>query len=114
MARLGVGDVAHLRVGDMQQLGKLHPVGGRLVEQQQKFGVRQHEPRRLGFQTFLHVLCGRRHNSGVLPKAFPRPVQKLPGIVVFEVQVYFIQEYPGVFAPLAVLHDTVLNPCLFE
>ena len=78
VARLGVGDVAHLRVGDMQQLGKLHPVGGRLIEQQQKFGVRQHEPRRLGFQTFFHVLSGRRHDSGVLPKAFPRPVQKFP------------------------------------
>ena len=34
MPRLGVGDVAHLRVGDMQQLCQLRPVGGRLIEQQ--------------------------------------------------------------------------------
>ena len=59
VARLGVGDVTHLCVGDMQQFGKLSPVGGRLVEQQQKFGVCQHEPGRLGFQTFLNVLRGR-------------------------------------------------------
>ena len=51
--RLGVGDVAHLRVGDMQQFCQLRPVRGRLIEQQQKFRVGQHEPGRLGFQTFL-------------------------------------------------------------
>ena len=49
VSRLGVGDIAHLRVGDMQELGKLRPVRGRLIEQQQKFGVRQHEAGRLGF-----------------------------------------------------------------
>ena len=31
---IGVGDVAHLRIGNVQELGKLGPVSRRLIEQQ--------------------------------------------------------------------------------
>jgi len=109
VTRLGVGDVAHLCIRNTQQLGQFGPVSGGLVEQQQKFTVGQHEPRRLGLQALLHILSRRRHDPGILPKAFPRPVEKFAGVVVFEVQIALINEYPGKLAPLAVLHDAVLD-----
>ena len=107
VARLCVGDVTHLRVGDMQELRQLRPVRGRLIEQQQKFRVRQHEAGCLGFQTFLNVLRGGGHGRGVLSEPFPGPVEELAGVVVLKIQVHFVQEYPGILAPFPVLHDAV-------
>ena len=109
MPRLGVGDIPHLRVGDMQQLPQLRPVRGRLIEQQKKLRVGQHQPGRLGFQALLYVLRGRRHGRGVLPKPLPCPVQELPGVVVLEVQIALVQEHPRVLPTPPILHHPVLD-----
>ena len=51
-----IGDVGKLGVRDIQELGKLVPVGGSLVQHNQKLRVCQHEPGGIGPEQFLHVL----------------------------------------------------------
>ena len=84
---LRIGDIAHLGFRDVQQLGQLRPVGGRLVQQHQKLTVGEHEPGRLRAQALLHILRGGGQGRAILAKAFPRLVEELGGIVVFEEQV---------------------------
>jgi len=45
-----IRDIAHLKVGDVKELGKLKPVGGRLVEHNDKLRVCKHCPRRMALQ----------------------------------------------------------------
>ena len=42
-----IRDIAHLKVRDIKELGKLNPVGRRLVEHNNKLGVCKHCPRRM-------------------------------------------------------------------
>ena len=51
-----IGDVGKLGVGDIQELGQLVPVGGGLVEHNQKLRVCQHEPGGVGPEQLLDVL----------------------------------------------------------
>ena len=89
---LGAGDVGHLVCGDVQQLGKLRPVGGRLVQQHQKLTVGEHEPGGVGAQTFLYVLRGGGHGGGILAKPLPALIEELRRIVVAEEQIHLIHE----------------------
>lgn len=41
-ARVRVGDIAHLLLRDIEELGELFPVGSRLVEHDDKFRVTEH------------------------------------------------------------------------
>ena len=50
MTGRGVGDVAHLGLGDIQQPGKLGPIRGRLVQQDQELAVGKHKPGGIGAQ----------------------------------------------------------------
>lgn len=97
---LGPGDVAHLRLGNVQQPGKLRPVRRRLIQQDQKLTVGKHEPGRVGPQTFLHVLRRSSHGRSVFPKPLPAFVEELGAVVILEKQVDFVQEYrPGRCCP---------------
>ena len=87
MTRLSIFDVPCLCFGQVQQLRKLHPVSRRLIEQQQKFTVGQHEPRRLGLQALLHILRGGGQGRAVLAKPLPCLVEELGGVVILEKQV---------------------------
>ena len=62
--------IAHLRIGCPQQAGKLFPIRRRLIEHQQEFTVCKHHPRRIGQQTFLHILC----NAGECRTVFTEPL----------------------------------------
>ena len=46
-------NVRQLRFRNVQEFGELVAVGGGLVEQDEEFTVRQHQPRRIGAQEFL-------------------------------------------------------------
>ena len=46
----GVRDIAELGVGNVKQLRQLCPVGCRLIEEQQKFRVGEHQTRRFDFK----------------------------------------------------------------
>ena len=48
MTGWGVIHISHLCIRCSQQAGKLLPVGGGLIEHQQKLGVCEHHPRRIG------------------------------------------------------------------
>lgn len=45
-----IRDIAHLKVGDVKELGKLKPVGGRLVEHNDKLAVGKHCSCRVALQ----------------------------------------------------------------
>ena len=47
---LGVGDIAHLLVGDVQELRELGTVGKRLIEHNHELGVGEHGARLHGIQ----------------------------------------------------------------
>lgn len=85
MTGFGVRDVAELRIGDMQEFGKFCSIRCRLIEQQQKFGVGEHQTRRFGFQTFFYVLARRRQRSTIFAESFLCTIENFTGIFVFEI-----------------------------
>ena len=70
MTGWGVIHISHLCIRCSQQAGKLLPVGGGLIEHQQKLRVCEHHTRRIGQQTFLHILC----NAGERRTVFAEPL----------------------------------------
>ena len=109
MPGLGVFYVAHLRVGQVEKLGQLRPVGGRLIKEQQKFGVGEHEPGGFRTQTFLDVLRCSRQRCAVFAPAFPGPVEDFGGIVILKIQIHFVYKDPGILAFSAVGGNPVLD-----
>ena len=85
MTSFGVCDIAELRIGNVKQLRQLCAVGRRLIEQQQKFGVSEHQTRRFGFQTFFYVLARRRQRSTIFAESFLCTIENFTGIFVFEI-----------------------------
>lgn len=53
---VGIGDTAHLLIGDVQQLGKLPSVGGSLIQHNYKFRVGKHGAGLNRIQQMLHIL----------------------------------------------------------
>ena len=104
-----IGNVPHLCFRDIQQLGKLRPVGGRLVQQDQKLAVGEHEPGRIGPQTFLHVLRCPGHGRRIFAKPLPALIEELGGVVILEKQVDFVNEDPCVLSGKPVCGHPVLN-----
>ena len=93
----------------MQQLRQLRPVSCRLIEQDQKLAVGQHQTGRFRAQTFLNILRGGGHGSGVLAKAFPALVEKLCGVVILEEQIHLVHEYPCVPSGQPICRHAVLD-----
>lgn len=87
MASLRPGDMAHLCAGDIQEFGKFGPVRGRLVEENQKLAVGEHEPGGIGAQALLHILSGPGHGGGILAEPLPALVEELSGVEILEKQV---------------------------
>ena len=81
MASRGIVHIAHLRIRCTQQAGKLLPVGGGLIEHQQKLGVCEHHTRRIGQQTFLHILCNAGEHRAVFAEALPALVEKFAAVI---------------------------------
>ena len=89
--------------------GMFHPVSCRLIEQDQKLAVGQHQAGRFRAQTFLNILRGGGHGSGVLAKAFPALVEKLCGVVILEEQIHLVHEYPCVPSGQPICRHAVLD-----
>ena len=87
VASLRPGDMAHLCAGDIQEFGKFGPVRGRLVEEDQKLAVGEHEPSGIGAQALLHILSGPGHGGGILAEPLPALVEELRGVEILEKQV---------------------------
>ena len=78
----GVADIVHLRVAGIQQLGQLRTVSRCLIQQYQELAVGEHQPRRIGQQTLLHVLRNTGEGGVVFTEPLPAFVKELTGIVV--------------------------------
>ena len=82
MTGRGVIHIAHLRIRRTQQAGKLLPVGGGLIEHQQELGVCEHHPRRIGQQTFLHILRDAGERRAVFAEPLPALIEKFAAVIV--------------------------------
>ena len=118
MASRGIVHIAHLRIRRTQQAGKLLPVGGSLIEHQQKLRVCEHHTRRIGQQTFLHILCNAGERRAVFTEALPALVEKFAAVIgnavsaaapIGEKQIDLVDVDMGVFSLSAVLDNAVVN-----
>ncbi len=82
--RVHVGDVGKLEVGNVQQLGKLYPVGAGLIEHDNKLTVGQHGTRRVALQKIVHILRDARTKSAILPNTLPEREQKVGAVLMLE------------------------------
>ena len=73
--------IAHLRIRCPQQAGKLFPIRRRLIEHQQELGVCEHHPRRVGQQTFLHILCNAGERRAIFAEPLPALVEKFAAVI---------------------------------
>ena len=110
--------IAHLRIRCPQQAGKLLSVGGGLIEHQKKFRVCEHHPRRVGQQTFLHILCNAGERRTVFTETLPALVEEFAAVIgnavsaaapIGEKQIDLVDVDMGVFSRLAILNDAVVN-----
>ena len=118
MASRGIVHIAHLRIRCTQQTGKLLPVGGGLIEHQQKLGVCKHHTRRIGQQTFLHILCDAGERRTVFTETLPALVEEFAAVIgnavsaaapVGEKQIDLVDVDMGIFSLSAVLNDAVID-----
>lgn len=104
-----IRDIAHLKVGDVKELGKLKPVGGRLVEHNNKLGVCKHCPRCMALQEVIYILSDTRTVRTVLTHTLPKGKKEVCRVFVLEQQINFINEDKGISAFRSVLCDTIEN-----
>ena len=102
-----IRDIAHLKVGDVKELGKLKPVGGRLVEHNDKLRVCKHCPRRMALQQVVHILGNTRTVRPVFTHTLPEGKEEVCRVFVLKEQIDFINENKGIPAFGSVLRNTV-------
>lgn len=83
-ARRHIGDVPQLGVGDVQEARQLVPVGGGLVQEDQKLRVGQHKAGGVGAEQFLHILRQPCHQAVVLADALPQLVKEIGAVLIAE------------------------------
>ena len=83
-ARRHIGDVPQLGVGDVQEARQLVTVCGGLIQQDEEFAVRQHQPGGVGAEQFLHVLGQPCHQAVVFADALPQLVEKVGAVLIAE------------------------------
>ena len=107
-----------MRIRCTQQTGKLLPVGGSLIEHQQELGVCEHHTRRIGQQTFLHILCNAGERRTIFAEPLPALVEEFAAVIgnavsaaapVGEKQIDLVDVDMGVFSLSAVLDNAVVN-----
>ena len=107
LPRTDIRDIAHLKVGDIQQLRKLDTVCGRLVEHDNKLAVGKHRPRRMALQQVVHVLRDSSTVRPVFSYTLPEGKEEVSGVFVLEQQINLINENKGVPAFRPVHRDAV-------
>lgn len=107
VARVHVGNIAELQVGNVQELGQLHAIGAGLVEHDNEFAVGQHAPGRMALQKIVHVLGDPGAERAVLTHSLPEGKQEVGAVFMLKEQVDFINNNEGVFSFGSVLGDAV-------
>lgn len=97
-ACISVGDIAHLLAGNIQEFGQLTAVGCRLVEHDDKLGVREHGAGLDGIQQILYIL-GNGGGIGIsLAELSPGRVKELGRELIFKHHVELIDKHVGSLA----------------
>ena len=104
-----VGNVAELRVRDVEEFGQFLPVSGTLVEQDEKFRVCQHQAGGIGAQQLVYILRQAGDQPVILANALPEFVEEVGAVLVSEQNVKFVRHDPGAFAAFLVLDDAVVD-----
>jgi len=94
--------LAHLLIGDVQELGKLPSVGGSLIQHDHKFRVGKHGAGLNGIQQVLHILRDRRGVGVALSELPPCGVEKLRRELVLKYHMELVNKDMGAFALLPV------------
>jgi len=102
-----VGDVGKLKVGNVQKLGKLNPVGAGLVEHNDKLRVCQHSAGCMALQEIVHILRDTGTKSAILSDTLPERKQEAGTVFMLEQEIDLINDDKGVFAFSPVLCDAV-------
>lgn len=71
-----IRDIAHLQVGDIQELGKLQSVRGRLIEHDNKLTIGKHRPCCVALEQVVHILGNTRTVSSVFTHTLPEGKRK--------------------------------------
>ena len=82
--RRHIGNVTELRFRNVQKAGKLLPVCGGLVEQNQELRVCQHQAGGIGAQQLLHVLRQPCDETVVFADTLPQLVEEVGAVWVAE------------------------------
>ena len=104
-----ITDVGELRIGNAQEVGKLLPVGGRLVEQGYELTVREHRPGIIGLQKLLDVLADTRIAGSAFTCPLPLLKQEVGAVLAPEEQVDLVYENERHAALLAVAEHAVVD-----
>lgn len=91
-----VGDIIHLQIADIEELGKFGAVGGGLVEHDDKLRVCQHCPRRVALEHIVHILRNARAERAVFADALPKGEEEVCAVFVHEQQINLVNEDIGV------------------
>ena len=106
-ARLGIGDVACLVFGDMEQLDELFRVPHGLIEHDHALGVGYHGTAMDGVQQKFHVLGGCHGKTGPFPIPPPCAIEEFRAMLAAQHHMEFIGDQMGSFAAAPVVGDPV-------
>ena len=93
----------------MEQICQFIPVGGGLVQKEQKLRVCQHQAGSIGTEQLLDILREPCHKAVIFSDTLPQLVEKIGAVLVAKQQIKLIGKYPCGFSFLPVLDHTVEN-----
>ena len=93
----------------MEQICQFIPVGGGLVQKEQKLRVCQHQAGSIGTEQLLDILREPCHKAVIFSDTLPQLVEKIGAVLVAKQQIKLIGKYPCGFSFLPVLYHTVEN-----
>lgn len=91
----------------MKKPSQLISVGGRLIQENEKLRVCQHEAGGIGTEQLFHILRQPRHKTIVFSDSFPHTVEEIGAVLIAEQEIELIREYPSGFTAFPVLNDPV-------
>src|SRR5699024_9137786 len=87
-----IRDIAHLQVGDIQELGKLQSVRGRLIEHNDKLTIGKHRPCCVALEQVVHILGNARTVRPVFTHTLPEGKKEVCRVFVLKQQINLVNE----------------------
>src|SRR5699024_5503898 len=108
-ARVRIGNIAHLLIGNIQQLCQLRTVRRGLIEHDHKFRDGKHSSGLYRIQKILDILRDCGWICSALSKLPPCGIEENAALLIFKNDVKFVNENVGTLALFPVESDTVEN-----